>query len=106
MTKLYKIELENGITKEINEPKILTEDVADERARAEFLEYGYTKQVVEFTTDFIDLEIHDIISIYAPTHRIPKALTKDKFIVKLVEHYFTSDSIKTKIRAVRYDLGD
>ena len=106
MTKLYKIELKNGIVKEIIEPKILVEDVADERARAEFLEYGYTKQVVEFTTDFIDLEIHDIISIYAPNKRIPKALTEDRFIVKLVEHYFTSDSIKTKIKAVRYDLGE
>ena len=101
---IYKINNNQNKTKDIKDNRIINENISDERAKSEFLENGYIKQVVEFTTDFIDLEINDIISIYAPSYRIPKELNKDRFIVKLVEHYFTSNSIKTKIRAVRYDL--
>jgi len=96
--------IENGREEIINNEKITNETIADKIARAEFLENGYINQVVEFTTDFTDLKINDIISIYAPTHRIPRELNKDRFIVKKIEHIFQDGFIKSRIKAVRYDL--
>ena len=96
--------LNNGGTLTINDERIITEEIADIIARAEFLENGYINQVVEFTTDFNDLKINDIISIYAPTYRIPRELNKDRFIVKRIEHIFQDGFIKSRIKAVRYDL--
>lgn len=96
--------LKNGGVLTVNDERIINEEIADKIARAEFLENGYINQVVEFTTDFTDLKINDIISIYAPTYRIPKELNKDRFIVKKVNHIFEDGFIKTVIRALRYDL--
>jgi len=98
----YEIDRE-GDTKEITEPFIIDEVTAEKRAIAEFLEFGYDKQEVEFTTYFAPLKINDIISVYAPDYRIPKELNKDRFIVKNIKHYFKSGYLKTKIKAVRYD---
>ena len=96
--------LTNGGIMAINDERVLNETIAEKIARAEFLDNGYTNQVVEFTTDFTDLQINDIISIYAPTYRIPRELNKDRFIVKRVEHIFQDGFIKSRIKAVRYDL--
>ena len=96
--------LENGGTLTINDEKITSEELAEHIAKAEFLENGYINQEVEFTTYFNDLKINDIISIYAPTYRIPRELNKDRFIVKRVEHIFGDGIVKSKIKAVRYDL--
>ena len=96
--------IENGKEQIINDERIINEEIADKIARAEFLENGYINQVVEFTTDFVDLKINDIISVYAPSYRIPRELNKDRFIVKRVEHIFQDGYLKTKIRAVRYDI--
>ena len=98
----YEIDRE-GSTKEINDNFIIDEVTAEKRAIAEFLECGYDKQEVEFTTYFSPLKINDIISIYAPDYRIPKELNKDRFIVKNIKHYFKNGYLKTKIKAVRYD---
>jgi len=97
-------EVKNGGEESINDERVVNETIATQIAKAEFLENGYINQVVEFTTDFIDLKINDIISIYAPTYRIPRELNKDRFIVKRVEHIFQDGFIKSKIKAVRYDL--
>ena len=96
--------VKNGREQVINNEKITNEVIAEKVARAIFLENGYINQVVEFTTDFTDLKINDIISIYAPTYRIPRELNKDRFIVKRVEHIFQDGFIKSRIKAVRYDL--
>jgi hypothetical protein len=101
-TGAFSIDRKGGV-KEIKNNLITSETIAEVRAKAEFLEYGYDKQEVEFTTYFSDLKINDIIKIYAPSYRIPKELNKDRFIVKNVKHYFKNGNIKTRIRAVRYD---
>jgi len=96
--------VKNAREQVINDEKITSEAIAERIARAVFLEDGYINQVVEFTTDFTDLKINDIISIYAPTYRIPRELNKDKFIVKRIEHIFQDGFIKSRIKAIRYDL--
>jgi len=99
----FTLEGANGDVKEILSPLLTTEESAKNRAIAELLEYGTLKQEVEFTTYFTDLKVNDIISIYAPKYRIPKDLTKDRFIVKSVTHNFADGYAKTTIKAVRYD---
>jgi len=101
-TALFEIE-KAGKTKEISSPYITTNITAGRRATAEFLEYGYDKQTVEFTTFFSPLKLNEIISISAPEIRIPKDLDKDRFIVKNVKHSFSSGYMKTTIKAIRYD---
>ena len=92
-----------GEEKEIFESYIANDSSAQLRAIAEFLENGYDKQEVEFETYFIDLDINDIISIYAPSYRIPAELNKDRFIVKSISHIYQEGKLKSKIKAVRYD---
>ena len=98
----YKLD-RKGEVKEISEPLIIDDTVATLRVKAEFLEYGYDKQEVDFTTYFTPLKINSIIKIYAPNYRIPKNLEKDRFIVKKVTHTFKDGIIKTKLKAIRYD---
>ena len=96
--------LQNGSEIVINDANITTMELATAIAKAKFLEEGYINQVVEFVTDFVDININDIISVQAPSRRIPRELNKDRFIVKRVEHIFQNGALKTKIQAVRYDL--
>jgi len=91
-----------GETKKIKDEFLINESLAERRAIAEMLESK--KQEVEFSTFFIPLKINDIISISAPSRRIPKELNKDRFIVKEVTHYFKAGYIRTKIKAVRYEF--
>ena len=98
----YKLDRKVEV-KEISEPLITDDTVATLRVKAEFLEYGYDKQEVDFTTYFTPLKINSIIKIYAPNYRIPKNLEKDRFIVKKVTHTFKDGIIKTKLKAIRYD---
>jgi len=99
---VFEIERSGG-SKEITDSFIINEDIARLRAISEFLEFGYDRQEVEFITYFSPLKINDIIEFYAPSYRIPKDLTKTRFIVKKITHYFKDGVIKTKIKAVRYD---
>ena len=100
---VYAIDPDGGV-KKIHDARIINEQMADERGKAELLEHGYKKQVVEFTTILSHVNINDIIAISAPSFRVPKELNKNRFIVKSVEHSITPGSIITKISAVRYDL--
>jgi len=93
----------DGESKEITDNFITTNTTATLRAISEFLEFGYDKQVVEFSTYFAPLRPNDIIEVHAPTYRIPKDLTKTRFIIKGISHYFKDGYVKTKIKAVRYD---
>ena len=101
-SKTYELN-KQGKAKEINSPYIINDSIAQKRATAEFLEYGYDKQTVEFTTLFNPLKLNEIISISAPEMRIPKELNKDRFIVKNIKHSFSSGYMKTTIKAIRYD---
>ena len=92
-----------GVSKEIQEHRIINEDTARERAKAEFLENSYTRQNVTFTVSYADVEINDIISVYAPSFRVPSDLKKDKFIVKKVKHSVKDGALRTTIEALRYD---
>jgi len=92
-----------GTKKEISDNFIIDEDIAELRARAEFLEYGYDKQEVTFTTFFNDLAINDIIKVYAPSYRVPAELNKDRFIIKRIKQNYKDGALKTIIKAVRYD---
>ncbi len=92
-----------GESKKITDNFIINDDIATKRAIAEFLEYGYDKQTVEFNTYFAPLKINDIIEVSAPEYRIPKDLTKKRFIIKGITHYFKDGYIKTKLKAIRYD---
>ena len=92
-----------GVSKEIQEHRIINEDIARERAKAEFLEYSYTRQNVTFTVSYADIAINDIISVYAPSFRVPSNLSKDKFIVKKVKHSIKDGAVRTTIEAQRYD---
>lgn len=100
---VYTIDPDGGV-KEIHDARIINEEMADERGKAELLEHGYNKQVVEFTTILSHVNINDIIAISAPSFRVPRELNKNRFIVKSIEHSITPSSITTKITAVRYDL--
>jgi len=93
----------SGEVKKVVNQFIINENIAKLRAIAEFLENGYDKQIVEFETYFVDVNINDIISIYAPNFRVPAELNKNRFIVKNVKHYFKNSELKTRIKAVRYD---
>jgi len=92
-----------GEVREIRESLIVNEEMGQVRAIAEFLEDGYEKQEVTFTTYFSPLKLNDIISIYSPENRIPKKLSKDRFIVKKIIHTFKDGVAQTKITGVRYD---
>jgi len=89
--------------KSIIEPLLNNEESAKLRAISEFLNSGFDKQVVEFETYFVDLKINDVIIISAPDFRVPKDLTKNKFIVKKITHYYKLAKLTTKIKAIRYD---
>ena len=99
----FKLQNATGTIKEIHEQLLNTQQSAKNRAVAEFLTQGMLKQEIEFETYFSDLNINDIISIYAPKKRIPKDLSKDRFIVKKVIHNFKDGVIKSTIKAERYD---
>lgn len=99
----FELQGVKGEAKNISEPLIRDEEAAQRRAIAEFINGGLDKQEVEFETYFVDLKINDVISLYAPKKRIPKDLTKDRFIAKEITHIFSDGYLKTKIRAERYD---
>jgi len=99
----FKLSNTDGGVKDIFEPLLTTEESAKRRAIAEFLNGGLDKQEVEFETYFADLKINDVVALYVPKKRIPKDLTKNRFIIKEITHIFNNGFLKTKIKAERYD---
>lgn len=92
-----------GDSKEINEPLLKDELSALTRAKAEFLENGFDKQSVEFSTYFLELHVGDVIEVFAPIYNVPSDLTKSRFIVENVKHSFKDGEILSTVRGVRYD---
>ena len=103
----YELEVEfsgiNAKKKSINSIDILNEDIARLRADAEFLEYATDRQEVTFRTYYMHANINDVISISAPDYRIPKDLSKDRFLIKSIKSTFVGAKATMEIKAVRYD---
>ena len=101
----FEFEIISNIDKEksIIDTRLLNELLAGERAKAELLENGYKKETIEFETDFVFVEINDIIKIIASKFNIPKDLSKSNFKVIAVTHFFKGAKATSKIKAIRYE---
>lgn len=92
--KEWKFQITNGNTgeKTIVDPLIETEVIANERAKSEFLKNSYKLNEISFSTYRTDLAKNMEISVYGMT-----------YLVKSISATTNAVSIKTRIRAVRYD---
>lgn len=92
--KEWKFQITNGNSGEmtISDPLIENEAIAKERAKSEFLKNSYKLNEISFSTHRTDIVKNMTISIYG----VP-------YIVKSITTMVDAVSIKTKIKAVRYD---
>ena len=92
--KEWKFQIENGNTGEviISDALLDTEALATERVKSEFLKMSYKLNEVRFSTFLTNIVKNMVINIYG----IP-------YIVKSVGTTIDSVSIKTNIRAIRYE---
>ena len=92
--KEWKFQITNGNVGELNisEPLIDTEALATERARSEFLKNSYKLNEIRFSTFLTNIVKNMTINVYG----IP-------YIVKSISTQIDSVSIKTTVRAIRYE---
>lgn len=90
----WKFQIANGNTGEtkISDPLLDTEARAEERAKSEFLKSSYRLKEITFATYRTDLTKNMIINVLG----IP-------YLVKSLTTTITQISIKTNIRAIRYE---
>ena len=90
----WKFQISNGNTGEMNISDVLldTKALAEERAKSEFLKNSYKLQEIRFGTPRTDLYKNMTINVYG----IP-------YLIKSVSTAINAKSIKTSIRAVRYE---
>ena len=90
----WKFQIDNGNTGEmtISDALLETEALAEERAKSEFLKNSYKLQEIRFGTYRTDLYKNQTINV--------KGLP---YLVKSVSTAINKTSIKTGIRAVRYE---
>lgn len=90
----WKFQITNGNTGEmvVSDQLLNTESLAEERAKSEFLKNSYKHKQVTFQTYRTDIVKNQTISIYG----IP-------YLVKSISTSINERSIKTTIRAVRYE---
>lgn len=90
----WKFQIDNGNIGEMTISDVLleTESLANERANSEFLKNSHKLNEVTFTTYLTNLSKNQIINVYG----IP-------YLVKSLNVVVNETSIKTKVRAVRYD---
>ena len=91
---IWKFQIDNGNIGEKNISDVLldTEALATERAMSEFLKNSYKLNEVTFTTHLTSLVKNMVINV----HGVP-------YIVKSLNVTITEVSIKTRVRAVRYE---
>ena len=82
---------QNGV-KEITDPLIDTEEIAHQRANAEFLAGGYLKRKLSLKTHRTDLKIGDIIIVNGLAYRILSVAVR-----------YNGISLVSEINGVRYD---
>lgn len=101
----YSFELQDayGDTRVINEELLGEYEAAKERARSEFIENSYSSEEVIIETYQQKVGVGDVISIFAPTVKIPENLANDRFIVKRVENFFNDSISSMKIIVERYN---
>ena len=92
--KKWKFQISNGNTGKviISDPLLDSEARAEERAKSEFLRRSYAIKEVTFNTYRTDFEKNMIINIMG----LP-------YIVKSIRTAIDSVSVKTNIRAIRYE---
>lgn len=90
----WLFQIENGNTGEmvVSEALLDSEAIASERAESEFLKNSYKLNEVRFTTHRTDLIKNMTINLYG----IP-------YLIKSINTTINEASIKSNIRAVRYD---
>ena len=90
----WKFQIDNGNVgeKTISDVLLETEALAEERAQSEFLKNSYKLNEVTFSTYLTNIVLNQVINIYG----VP-------YIVKSLNTRVDEVSIKTKIRAIRYE---
>jgi len=90
----WKFQIENGNTGELtkSDPLLDTESLAQERALSEFLKNSYKINEIRFSTHETFMTKNMVINVYG----IP-------YLVKSLTTLITSKSIKTEVRAIRYE---
>lgn len=90
----WKFQISNGNTGElvISDALLDTEELATERVKSEFLKNSYKLNEIRFTTPLTNFVKNQVINIYG----IP-------YIIKSIGTEINETSIKTSIRAVRYE---
>ena len=93
-SKEWKFAIANGNTLEITISDALldSESLAEERALSEFLKQSYRINEVRFKTLLTNLELNQTINVLGTP-----------FLVKGLNTTVTKTSIKTSVRAVRYE---
>ncbi len=92
--KEWKFQISNGNTGEMTISDVLldTEALARERAMSEFLKNAYRNSEIRFSTYRTDFVKNMTISVYGIPYLIKSMTTTEAF-----------PSLKTQIRAIRYD---
>lgn len=90
----WKFQIDNGNIGQLNisDQLLDTEALATERAKSEFLKNSYKRNEVTFSTYRTDMNKNDTINIYG----IP-------YLVKSITTQIDGVTMKTKIKAVRYE---
>ncbi len=90
----WKFQIENGNTGEaiISDQLLDTETLATERAKSEFLKSSYKLKEIRFSTYRTDIVLNMVINIYG-----------SPYLVKSVVTPIDPVSIRTSVRAVRYE---
>ena len=90
----WKFELNNGRNgiKHIVDELISDVDIATQRAASEFLDNGYKKRFVNFTTHRTDIAISDIINVSGLAYIVTKTTVR-----------YNKGQIVTHVEGVRYE---
>jgi len=91
-TFIFELATGNEGVKTIVNPLLSTEDVAEQRARYEFMENGYEKKYITFDTYRTDLIVNNIILV--------KGL---KYKVTDISISSNKTKMKTTVKGVRYE---
>ncbi|RLC81294.1 MAG: hypothetical protein DRI61_04130 [Chloroflexi bacterium] len=101
--KRYSIESRHGRVRTVYDDRIVTEDAADARARAESLVMGYVIQRIKVRSYHTHIRPGDIVIVSSPSHNVPANVTKNRFIVERVRTVIDDKTSYDVVEAIRYD---
>ncbi len=92
--EIFVFEIDNGNTgvRTVIEPLLRTEELAEQRAKREFMSDGYSHKFVQFDTWRTDLKLNDIISTKGQKFKITRIFISSG-----------SSRVVTTIRGERYE---